>query len=379
MACRYPGGANTPESLWELIREARDAVDDFPENRGWDTAALYSPEYARQGGFLYDADLFDAAFFNIAPAEALAMDPQQRILLEVAWEAIERTGIVPSSLKGSRTGVFIGLMPNEYGMPIWKWQQGETAGYMATGTSPSVASGRISYLLGLEGPAITFDTSCSSSGVAIHNAVRSLRSGETDLALAGGCNVLAGPGMFVDFAKKNALSPDARCRTFSDTAKGTVWSEGVGILVLEPLSRARRLGRRIVGVIRGSAVNQDGASNGLTAPSGRAQIKVINQALADAGLAPQDIQLVEAHGTGTKLGDPIEANALCATYGRGEREFPVWLGSFKSNVGHTMAAAGVGGVIKCLLAMKAREMPRTLHIEGLNPHVDWPASVDVLR
>ena len=214
MACRYPGGANTPESLWELLREARDVIDDFPRNRGWDTAALYGPEYARQGGFLYDADLFDAAFFSIAPAEALAMDPQQRILLEVAWEAIERTGIVPSSLKGSRTGVFIGLMPNEYGMPIWKWQQGETAGYMGTGTSPSVASGRISYLLGLEGPAITFDTSCSSSGVAIHNAVRSLRSAETDLALAGGCSVQAGPGMFADFANKNALSPDARCRTF---------------------------------------------------------------------------------------------------------------------------------------------------------------------
>jgi acyl transferase domain-containing protein/NAD(P)-dependent dehydrogenase (short-subunit alcohol dehydrogenase family)/acyl carrier protein len=379
MACRYPGGANTPEALWELVREARDAIGDFPDNRGWDTAALYGPEYTRQGGFLYDADLFDAAFFNIAPSEVLAMDPQHRILLEVAWEAIERTGIVPSSLKGSSTGVFIGLMPNEYGMPIWKWQQGETAGYMATGTSPSVASGRLSYLLGLEGPAVTFDTACSSSGVAIHSAVRSLRSGETDLALVGGCNVLAGPGIFVDFAKKNALSLDARCRSFSETANGTVWSEGVGILVLEPLSKARRLGHHVIGVIRGTAVNQDGASNGLTAPSGRAQIKVIKQALADAGLEPQDIQLVEAHATGTKLGDPIEANGICATYGRAERESPVWIGSLKSNIGHTMAAAGVAGVIKCLLAMKAREMPRTLHIEGLNSNVDWPASVDVLR
>ncbi|MEV5598708.1 SDR family NAD(P)-dependent oxidoreductase [Streptomyces sp. NPDC052496] len=380
MACRFPGGVDSPEALWELVRDGKDAVGDFPVNRGWDTDDLYEARFVRQGGFLHDADTFDAEFFGIKPAEATAMDPQQRILLETAWEALERSGIVPSSLKGSRTGVFVGLMTNEYGMPLWKWQEGETAGFMGTGTSPSVASGRISYLLGLEGPALTIDTACSSSGVAIHTAVRSLRSGETDLALAAGTNVLAGPGMFVDFAKKGALSPSGRCRTFSDSADGTVWAEGAGVLILEPLAKARRLGRRVLGVIKGTAVNQDGASNGLTAPNGRAQIKVINQALADARLAPQDIQLVEAHGTATKLGDPIEANAIQATYGQGERREPVWLGSLKSNIGHSMAAAGVGGVIKCLTAMRAQVLPRTLHVEGdLNSHVDWTHAVEVLR
>ncbi|MFD5340680.1 SDR family NAD(P)-dependent oxidoreductase [Streptomyces hawaiiensis] len=378
MACRYPGGVNTPDLLWDLVGGGKDAVGDFPGNRDWHTEDLYDPSFVRQGGFLHDADTFDAAFFGIRPAEAIAMDPQQRVLLQTAWEAIERAGILPSSLKGSQTGVFVGVMPNEYGMPLWKWQD-ETAGFMGTGTSPSVASGRISYLLGLEGPALTIDTACSSSGTAIHTAVRSLRSGETDLALAGGCTVLAGPGMFVDYAKKGALSPDGRCRTFSDTANGTVWAEGAGVLVLEPLSKAKRLGRRVLGVIKGTAVNQDGASNGLTAPSGKAQVKVIQRALADARLAPQDIQLVEAHGTATKLGDPIEANAIQATYGQGRGEEPVWIGSFKSNIGHSMAAAGVGGVIKCLMAMRARTMPKTLHVEELNAHVDWSSSVGVLR
>ncbi|MDK0524709.1 type I polyketide synthase [Streptomyces sp. ML-6] len=378
MACRYPGGMNTPEQLWAMVDEGRDAITDFPDNREWHTEDLYDPSFVRQGGFLHDADVFDAEFFGIRPAEAISMDPQQRVLLQVAWEAVERAGIVPSSLKGSRTGVFVGLMPNEYGMPLWKWQD-TTAGFMGTGTSPSVASGRIAYLLGLEGPALTIDTACSSSGVAIHTAVRSLRSGETDLALTGGCTVLTGPGMFVDYAKKGALSPDGRCRTFSDTANGTVWAEGAGVLVLERLSEARRNGRRILGVIKGTAVNQDGASNGLTAPSGRAQVKVIQQALADARLAPGAIQLVEAHGTATKLGDPIEANAIQATYGADRGDEPVWIGSFKSNVGHTMAAAGVGGVIKCLSAMRAGTMPKTLHVENLNSHVDWSSSVNVLR
>ncbi|MGW1167805.1 SDR family NAD(P)-dependent oxidoreductase [Streptomyces sp. NPDC002550] len=378
MACRYPGGVNTPERLWALVDEGRDAITDFPGNREWHTEDLYDPSFVRQGGFLHDADLFDADFFGIRPAEAISMDPQQRVLLQVAWEAIERAGIVPSSLKGSQTGVFVGLMPNEYGMPLWKWQD-ETAGFMGTGTSPSVASGRIAYLLGLEGPALTIDTACSSSGVAIHTAVRSLRSGETDLALAGGCTVLTGPGMFVDYAKKGALSPDGRCRTFSDTANGTVWAEGAGVLVLERLSAARRNGRRILGVIKGTAVNQDGASNGLTAPSGKAQVKVIRQALADARLTPGEVQLVEAHGTATKLGDPIEANAIQATYGADRGDEPVWIGSFKSNIGHSMAAAGVGGVIKCLSAMRAGTMPKTLHVEELNSHVDWSSSVNVLR
>ncbi|MFD7498825.1 SDR family NAD(P)-dependent oxidoreductase [Streptomyces sp. NPDC059832] len=378
MACRYPGGMNTPERLWALVDEGRDAITDFPDNREWHTEALYDPSFVRQGGFLHDADLFDADFFGIRHAEAISMDPQQRVLLQVAWEAIERSGIVPSSLKGSQTGVFVGLMPNEYGMPLWKWQD-ETAGFMGTGTSPSVASGRIAYLLGLEGPALTIDTACSSSGVAIHTAVRSLRSGETDLALAGGCTVLTGPGMFVDYAKKGALSPDGRCRTFSDTANGTVWAEGAGVLVLERLSVARRNHRRILGVIKGTAVNQDGASNGLTAPSGKAQVKVIQRALADARLAPGKVQLVEAHGTATKLGDPIEANAIQATYGADRGDEPVWIGSFKSNIGHSMAAAGVGGVIKCLSAMRAGTMPKTLHVEDLNSHVDWSSSVNVLR
>ncbi|MFI8831515.1 SDR family NAD(P)-dependent oxidoreductase [Streptomyces afghaniensis] len=378
MACRYPGGMNTPERLWALVDEGRDVITDFPDNREWHTEDLYDPSFVRQGGFLHDADLFDADFFGIRPAEAISMDPQQRVLLQVTWEAIERAGIVPSSLKGSQTGVFVGLMPNEYGMPLWKWQD-ETAGFMGTGTSPSVASGRIAYLLGLEGPALTIDTACSSSGVAIHTAVRSLRSGETDLALAGGCTVLTGPGMFVDYAKKGALSPDGRCRTFSDTANGTVWAEGAGVLVLERLSEARRNRRRILGVIKGTAVNQDGASNGLTAPSGKAQVKVIQQALADARLTPGEIQLVEAHGTATKLGDPIEANAIQATYGADREDEPVWIGSFKSNIGHSMAAAGVGGVIKCLSAMRAGTMPKTMHVEELNSHVDWSSSVNVLR
>ncbi|MEU5057496.1 MULTISPECIES: SDR family NAD(P)-dependent oxidoreductase [unclassified Streptomyces] len=378
MACRYPGGMNTPERLWALVDEGRDAITDFPDNREWHTEDLYDPSFVRQGGFLHDADLFDADFFGIRPAEAISMDPQQRVLLQVAWEAVERAGIVPSSLKGSQTGVFVGLMSNEYGMPLWKWQD-ETAGFMGTGTSPSVASGRIAYLMGLEGPALTIDTACSSSGVAIHTAVRSLRSGETDLALAGGCTVLTGPGMFVDYAKKGALSPDGHCRTFSDTANGTVWAEGAGVLVLERLSVARRNRRRILGVIKGTAVNQDGASNGLTAPSGKAQVKVIQQALADARLTPGKVQVVEAHGTATKLGDPIEANAIQATYGADRGDEPVWIGSFKSNIGHSMAAAGVGGVIKCLGAMRAGTMPKTLHVEDLNSHVDWSSSVNVLR
>ncbi len=378
MGCRFPGGVNSPDEYWQLLMKGVDAITEIPPER-WDIDSYYNPDpdaagkiLTRWGGFLDQVDQFDPQFFGISPREAEGMDPQHRLLLEVTWEALENAGYAPDKLTGSSTGVLTGISVSDYYQLMLDQDQAKLDVYLAQGTAHSTASGRISYLLGLQGPAISMDTACSSSLVATHLAVQSLRTRECYMAVAGGVNVILSPELHISFSRARMISNDGRCKTFDARADGFVRSEGCGMVVLKRLSDALADGDNVLAVIKGSALNQDGRSSGLTAPNGLAQEAVIRAALTNAQVDPALVSYIEAHGTGTSLGDPIEVQALGAVFGKNRSpESRLQIGSVKTNLGHLESAAGVASLMKVALMLKHKQIPPHLHLESLNPYIPW--------